>query len=273
MTPGPRDRPGATSRYDSGMFIAQVPRRAFLADLGRGAGALVVLSTLGCAPGGADPGASGSPSSSASAGPVTTPGGPPPKLEWRRVNVGIVSAYVLFRGGEAAIVDTGVAGSADDIEAALTAVDLGWDAVGHVVLTHRHGDHIGSVDDVLARAAGAAGYAGTAELSSISAPRVLVAVGDGDDIFGLQVVDTPGHTAGHISVLDPVAGVLVAGDALNIVDGQVAGANPRFSTDMAAANASVAKLAAFQFETLLVGHGDPIESGASALVAALAAAG
>lgn len=184
-----------------------------------------------------------------------------------------MSAYVLFHGGEAAIVDTGVQGSGDDIEAALTAVGLGWDAVGHVVLTHRHGDHIGSVDEVLARAAAATAYAGTAELSSIAAPRALVAVGDGDEIFGLRVIATPGHTAGHISVLDPIAGILVAGDALNTSGGKVTGANPQFSSDMDVARASVAKLAGFAYETLLVGHGAPIESGASALVAALAAAG
>jgi hypothetical protein len=34
--------------------------------------------------------------------------------------------------------------------------------------------------------------------------------------------------------------------------------------------ASIAKLGALRFETLLVGHGEPIESGAAALVKALA---
>ena len=39
------------------------------------------------------------------------------------------------------------------------------------------------------------------------------------------------------------------------------------------AKASVVKLGGLTFETLLVGHGDPIESGASAAVAELGAAG
>jgi hypothetical protein len=34
---------------------------------------------------------------------------------------------------------------------------------------------------------------------------------------------------------------------------------------------SIAKLGTFSFETLLVGHGDPIEGGASGMVAALGA--
>jgi glyoxylase-like metal-dependent hydrolase (beta-lactamase superfamily II) len=84
-------------------------------------------------------------------------------------------------------------------------------------------------------------------------------------------VTTPGHTAGHIAVLDEAGGILVAGDALGTSGGTVSGSNPQFTEDEAAAAASVAKLGALTFETLLVGHGDPITSGASALVAALAA--
>jgi glyoxylase-like metal-dependent hydrolase (beta-lactamase superfamily II) len=71
-------------------------------------------------------------------------------------------------------------------------------------------------------------------------------------------------------VLDPVARILVAGDALNGADGGVAGANPEFSEDMDLANASVAKLAGFDFEIALFGHGEPVVTGASALVADLA---
>ena len=43
---------------------------------------------------------------------------------------------------------------------------------------------------------------------------------DGQEVFGLQVVDTPGHTPGHIAVFDNDSRVLVAGDALtNTIDG------------------------------------------------------
>jgi glyoxylase-like metal-dependent hydrolase (beta-lactamase superfamily II) len=78
---------------------------------------------------------------------------------------------------------------------------------------------------------------------------------------------------GHVAVLDEAAGVLVAGDALGTVGGPLAGSNPAFTADAAAARASIAKLAGLRFETLLVGHGEPILTGASAQVAALAAVG
>ena len=84
---------------------------------------------------------------------------------------------------------------------------------------------------------------------------------------------TPGHTKGHIAVLDPIGGVLVAGDALNTAGGKATGANPDFTEDMTAAAASIAKLAGLEFDTLLVGHGDPLEGGAQASVAALVSAG
>ena len=45
----------------------------------------------------------------------------------------------------------------------------------------------------------------------------------------------------------------------------------QFTEDMDEAKRSIAKLAELGFETLLVGHGDPIENGASAAVAELAA--
>ncbi len=102
-------------------------------------------------------------------------------------------------------------------------------------------------------------------------PRPLTAVGDGDRVFGLRIIHTPGHTPGSISVFDPVGSYLVAGDALRTESGLPTMPGEQFSEDMSEAARSVAKMGALTFETLLVGHGDPIESGASAAVAQLAA--
>jgi glyoxylase-like metal-dependent hydrolase (beta-lactamase superfamily II) len=258
-----------------------ITRRTFLADLGRGTVALAVVGIAGCVPGGASgtPAGDGSPTSSTPPGSppgsqATGSSGAPPEaggVTWARVNLGFVSAYILVRGGEAAVVDTGTEGSEDEIAAALDGVGLGWDAVGHVIVTHRHGDHAGSAAGVLEAAADATGYAGAEDIPAVAVPRPLTAVADGEEVFGLRIVATPGHTAGHIAVLDEVGGILVAGDALGTGGGTVSGSNPQFTDDEAAAAASVAKLGALTFETLLVGHGEPITSGASALVAALAA--
>jgi glyoxylase-like metal-dependent hydrolase (beta-lactamase superfamily II) len=192
-------------------------------------------------------------------------------VQWQRVPLGIVSAYVLVRGGEGAVVDTGTSGSAGDIEAALAALGLSWGAVGHVIATHSHGDHVGGLDEVLGLAPDALVYAGAADIAAISSPRPIRAVGDGDRVFDLEIIETPGHTPGHICVLDAPGGLLLAGDALTGSGGGVAGPDAQFTPDLALANASVLKLAARSFEVVVFGHGDPVTAGASELVAALAA--
>lgn len=193
-------------------------------------------------------------------------------VDWRRVNLGFVSAYLLLRDDEAAVVDTGVEGSAGDIEAVLTAADRSWQDVGHVIFTHRHADHVGSAQAVLTAAKRAQIYAGEADIPAIDAPRDITAVRDNDHVFGLQVVATPGHTAGHISLLDEAGGLLIAGDALNGGEGgKVLGANPEFTDDMTTADQSVRKLGRLVFNTLVFGHGEPVTKGASGKVVALAA--
>ena len=168
------------------------------------------------------------------------------------------------------MIDTGVSGSEGAIEATLAIADLDWDAVGHVILTHHHPDHVGSMPAVLTAASNATAYIGEADLENVSGSRELVALRDGDNVFGLTVIGTPGHTAGHISLLDPAKSVLVAGDALNGVDGGVAGPNPQFSEDHVQALATVEKMAGFEYEAIYFGHGEPILQGASALVTGLA---
>ena len=192
-------------------------------------------------------------------------------MDWERVNLGFVSAYLLVRGNEAVTVDTGTAGSERMIEASLEAIGLGWDAVGHVILTHAHGDHQGSLSAVMQAAPEATAYAGAADIPSIRAPRELVAVGNGDNVFGLDIIESPGHTLGHVSVLDPIGGLLVAGDALNGSGGGVIGPNAQFSANHTLALETVGILGGLEYDTVLFGHGEPVVGNASALVADLAA--
>lgn len=261
----------------------RVNRRLFLAQLGKGTLAMAVLGA--CADAGDIPSTSaGATAPSAtrltttgatSSGPGTSAApstaAPAAVARFERVNLGFVSAYIVVRDDEAAIVDTGVSGSEGGIEAALGEVGLGWEQVGHVILTHRHPDHVGSAPAVLEAASSATGYAGEGDLASITSPRELTSLADGDSVFGLDVIGTPGHTAGHICLLDSVARVLVAGDALVGAEGGVVGPDPQFSSDHDEALRSVGKLAGFAYEQILFGHGEPVTSGGSTMVADLAA--
>jgi glyoxylase-like metal-dependent hydrolase (beta-lactamase superfamily II) len=245
----------------------QLSRRAFLVDTGRGAFAIAVLGLAGCAV----------------SGTRRDPSTVPAEAAWHRLSLhdDFVSAYILVRSGEAAIVDVGgpdpAGSSTGDILAALEAIGLGWGNVGHVILTHYHLDHAGSAAEVLAAAPDAQGYAGAEDIphfvaqgaednQHIVVPRPLVPVVDGDSVFDLRIVATPGHTPGHIAVLDEALGVLVVGDALTTTDGRPTSYPIGSTEDIEEAHRSVAKLAALDFETLFVGHGEPIHSGAAALV-------
>jgi glyoxylase-like metal-dependent hydrolase (beta-lactamase superfamily II) len=189
---------------------------------------------------------------------------------FHRVSLDFVSAYILYRGGEAALVDTGVEGSAAAIEAALGEAGLAWDSVGHVILTHKHPDHVGSVDEVMNQVPGATLYAGAPDIPQINSAIAPQPVGDGDHIFDLEIIASPGHTAGHICVLDTAAGILVAGDAMVGANGGVTGPDPSFAEDIDLALDSVGKLAGFNYEVALFGHGEPVLEDASAAVSALA---
>jgi glyoxylase-like metal-dependent hydrolase (beta-lactamase superfamily II) len=245
----------------------QVSRRTFIANLGRAAVGIVVLGAAACAGGDDDDdaGATSAATSSPGRSPASTALG-----GWQRVNLGIVSAYILVRGREGYLVDTGVSGKASDIDAALSEAGSSWRELGHLILTHKHPDHIGSAEDVIKRATEATVYAGAEDIAAIKLSRDIEAVADGDEVGDLRIIATPGHTPGHVSVLDGSSRVLVTGDAIVGEKGGVGPPGEQFTEDMDVAMRSVAKIAELDFDIALFGHGDPVTSGAKAKVASLA---
>jgi glyoxylase-like metal-dependent hydrolase (beta-lactamase superfamily II) len=255
-------------------------RRMAIVEMGKAGLAIAVFGVAACSnesttvPPDSTP-TTGESSSTSTPGVTTTTAAAPTTIaqvgsSFHQIDLGFVSAYILYRGGEATLVDTGVAGSEGDIEAALGEIGLGWDAVGQLIVTHKHPDHMGSLEAIVALVPDAGVYAGAADIPAMEAVAAPSAVADGDRVFDLEIIETPGHTAGHISVLDPVAGILVAGDALVGVGGGVEGPDPAFSEDMTVATESVSKLAGFSYGTALFGHGPPLLEAASEAVNTLA---
>jgi glyoxylase-like metal-dependent hydrolase (beta-lactamase superfamily II) len=189
--------------------------------------------------------------------------------DWRRVDMSYVAAYILVRKGEVAIVDLGLPGSEPAIEEGLKAAGAGWASVKHIVLTHLHDDHVGGLAEIAPHVK-ATIYAGAGDLASIISPKPLTPLAEGDEVFGMRIIDTPGHTLGHISVFEPATGILVAGDALRTSGGLV-GSDPQFTADETKANGSVRKLATMDIKAILPGHGEPLTAGASKALKELAA--
>ena len=263
-------------------------RRTFLRDLGHGAFALTVIGVAGCARGPApsvDPRTPTFDPLPPTFDPLTYVGNldeiesfwcreampsvpvwamdhaVPPR--WAGFGSGDTAGYVLVRGGEATVVDTGSWCVPDLIEGGLMAVGLDWSAVGSVIVTHKHPDHWVGLGSALERAADAVVFAGAADIPNIASPRPVVAVGAGDRVMDLAIVPTPGHTRGHVAVHDEAAGVLVVGDAVAHWPSFPGGFDllPT-SEDLDQARASLRILAGLSFDTLLAGHGFPLIGGA-----------
>jgi len=263
--------------------VAQLGRRSFLLNAGRGMFALWSEVTYGLGRRGIAIALGGSglvsactqplivaPQATGQATPAASTAADLDPVEYQRVIAQFVNAYVLIRGNEAALVDTGLPGTGAQFAEVLQSAGLDWNAVNHLIITHYHNDHVGAMSEVMDAATGATIYAGAEDIPQIQTPHTIQAVADGDEVFGLQIIATPGHTLGHISVLDPVGSLFVAGDALTNNENTLAVSPAQFTTDMALAEESVKKIATFTFETAVFGHGEPIESGASAAVAELA---
>lgn len=86
---------------------------------------------------------------------------------------------------------------------------------------------------------------------------------DGDDVAGFRVVETPGHTPGHIILFRDSDRVAIAGDLarnLNFLTGCTGLAEPPdcFSVDPAMNRRSIRLLAELRPELVLLSHGPPL---------------
>src|SRR4051794_37135927 len=185
------------------------------------------------------------------------------------VNAFLVEADVLT------LIDTGTPGGAPTFR----------DGTGHTLPPPRHADHAGNAAD-LAHRTGA-----EVHVSPVDAPfvterreqprpkaatplgRLLVPYVDkalpwtldpvpaqttlveGATVGPFRVIETPGHTAGHVSLLWEERGILFTGDAAaNITR---LGPHPA-ADDPEQARRSFSKLAGLSFEAACFGHGRPL---------------
>jgi glyoxylase-like metal-dependent hydrolase (beta-lactamase superfamily II) len=107
---------------------------------------------------------------------------------------------------------------------------------------------------------------------SVWVDRTLV---DGETLpyrGGIVVIHTPGHTPGHISLFITADRLLISGDALRVVDGELMGPSPQATPDLAQATASLRKLLGFSIDRVLCYHGGLSKPAALERLRVLAAA-
>jgi glyoxylase-like metal-dependent hydrolase (beta-lactamase superfamily II) len=217
----------------------------------------------------------------------------------RLTRLGFVNAFLVEEDDGLTLVDTTVPRSAGAILQA--ARNLGAPIV-RIALTHAHGDHVGSLDALVAElpAAEVAMSGRDARLLRGertldpgepqtklrgSYPKVEARVDRrleaGDRVGSLEVVAAPGHTPGQIAFLDTRDRTLIAADAYSTLGGVAtsARANPRFplpalaTWDRPTALRTAKALRALDPARLAVGHGDVVERPGAAMDAAIARAG
>lgn len=206
---------------------------------------------------------------------------------------GYVNAYIVDGDQGVVLIDTGLPKRDGPIVDGLARIGRSPTYVIAILLTHAHHDHIGGAS-YLRNASGAAVVASVADtpaiqgenptppppmlpgwlgwvtriMPSATSVAVDVRVNEGDQADlpdDFRVLDTPGHTPGHIScLLDRAGGILFVGDAAAArKDGSVVRGffNGKGSREI---DSSIGHLAEQDFDVALFGHSGPISADAAA---------
>ena len=209
------------------------------------------------------------------------------------IRFGFVNCYLVRESDSFTLIDTTVGGGAQKIIGAARAI--AQEPIERLLLTHAHGDHIGSLD-ALAAALGQVQVAiGKREArmlpkkpaqdrsldpgepqcklkggfpGGVTAPTHLLS--DGELYGSLRVVATPGHTPGHLAYFDERDGTLYAGDELFTLGGEVtiSGFGPKYfkftplvTWHRPTAVASARRLLELPIRRYAAGHGRIVEGG------------
>lgn len=202
---------------------------------------------------------------------------------------------VLMDETNLVLVDCGYMGYLPQIENALRQHHIEPENLTHVVITHQDYDHIGALADLcekypkvqvvasaleapyiqgerkflrlqqaenlqeqLPQEKQAEGEAFCKMLRSVQPAHVDVPV-HGGEVFdwcgGCEVIATPGHMPGHISLFLKKYRTIITGDAAVAENGVLGHANPQYTLDMPSAEASLQKLLALPADTFICYHG------------------
>jgi glyoxylase-like metal-dependent hydrolase (beta-lactamase superfamily II) len=207
---------------------------------------------------------------------------------------GVIYPTLLHDGDRLILVDAGFPGQTAQFKAALTEAGFAPERLTGIIITHQDLDHIGCAAELAELAPAPEIMAHTEEAPYIDGSKTPVKLAaleknydhldepakavcdnmkrdyaqcrvsishplhDGDMLpycGGIEVIHTPGHTPGHICLFVRGSGVLIAGDALNIADGKLIGANPVYTQDMALAQRSEARLKSYPLRQVICYHG------------------
>lgn len=200
---------------------------------------------------------------------------------------GWVNAYLLEGPRGLTLVDTGHSKAADALGDEIERSGFSLQDLEQVLITHAHFDHVGGAAILLDRKRVKV-YAHPHDIPQMKGvlPKetwhrkfgrwllgmwfpwkpleVLVPLQQGQTLRALptwQVLHTPGHTAGSLSLYQPTEKILIAGDALANRNDKLSLSPSLYNDDDGAAFASAQRLAALDCDVLCCGHGPVIRTG------------
>jgi glyoxylase-like metal-dependent hydrolase (beta-lactamase superfamily II) len=212
------------------------------------------------------------------------------------IPLGGVNAFLLEAEDGLVLIDTGLPNSTAKILKAVQALGKQPDDIRHILITHCHWDHTGSLVE-LKQATGAPAYMHPLDAALLRAGQTMRPFQAGPGLLNgiiyrlfqlflkttaitpipieyelqdsqdlpwagrLRAIHAPGHTAGQLAFLWPHdGGMLFAADTANTV----LGLGWHFVyEDLAEAKRSLIKLAQLDFEVACFGHGGAILQGAA----------
>lgn len=200
----------------------------------------------------------------------------------------IASSYLIVEPTGLTLIDAGLGGSHNRILKYLADLGRPRKSLKRILITHADGDHVGGLAGlrketnavIMAHPLEAEAmrrgessrplrpYGLMTAVVAITAPFMQADPVEVDEYLshgqmlpvlgGLYVVETPGHTPGHVSLFAPRKGILFVGDSVVTNGGRVRGSRGANTWDQPKADASVRRQAVLKPQIVCPGHGDII---------------
>ncbi|MDF2947154.1 MAG: beta-lactamase domain protein [Bacillales bacterium] len=211
-----------------------------------------------------------------------------------------IHPVIIFSGEEIILIDCGYPDFLSIIEREIQKNGVDCNAISKIVITHQDHDHMGSLADFIGKYPKIRVIAGNYETPYITGDKkslrlkqaeefqktlpvdqkefgeqfceilrnvrpcnVDIKVNDGDFIDineECEVIETPGHTPGHISLYLRKIKTIITGDSAVLENNKLVIANPQFTLDLKQAEDSLEKILSYDVNTFICYHGGVYKS-------------